>query len=300
MEITVVSIKSVNAFVILAQSQSFAEASHKLHISQPALSTAIKKMEEQLGGALFSRSTRSLKLTPEGATFLPVAKRLLADWDNALDDVMQLFRLEKGLLTISSMPSFAEGKLPFLLSSFGYAQPNIGIRVLDVVMELVIENVINERAELGFVFEPEDTDVISFKPMFDDEFILVMPPGHVLTTLKNITIADIIKYPFVSMNRGSSMRRWIDDVLARNNPKIRIVAEASQFGTIGNIVYSGMGIAIVPSMVEQQMRAKGCISSKVNDLNIIKRVGMITAKNRGLSAAAEAFVASLNISNNKQ
>lgn len=290
-----ISVKSVNAFVVLAQSHSFAEASQKLHISQPALSTAIKKMEEQLGGALFSRSTRTLKLTTEGATFLPVAKRLLADWENALDDVKQLFRLEKGLLTISCMPSFAEGKLPFLLSYFGYAQPKIGIRVLDVVMELVIKNVLNERADIGFIFEPEETDLLTFHPLFDDEFIVVMPPDHALSYMKEIAIDDILEYPFVSMNRGSSTRKWIDEKLATRVTKLRISAEASQFSTIGNLVYSGMGIAIVPSMVEQQMRAKGCVSSKVRGLDIIKRVGMISAKNRALSSAAQAFIENMKI-----
>jgi LysR family carnitine catabolism transcriptional activator len=290
-----VSIKSINAFCVLAQSQSFAEASQKLHISQPALSTAIKKMEGQLGGVLFSRSTRTLKLTPEGATFLPVAKRLLADWENALDDVKQLFRLDKGILTISSMPSFAEGELPYLLSCFGYAQPRIGIRVLDVVMELVIENVLNERAELGFIFEPEDTDLIKFTPMFNDEFIVVMPPKHALTEVRHITVDDIVEYPFVSMNRGSTMRKWVDERLATSSARIRIAGEASQFSTIGNLVYSGMGIAIVPAMVEQQMCSKGCISAVVDDLKIIKRVGMITAKNKGLSSVAQAFIKNLKL-----
>jgi len=290
-----VSIKNIQAFVELAKCQSFAEAAQKRHISQPALSTAIKKMEQQLGGALFSRSTRNVKLTPEGTSFLPVARRLLDDWENAIDDVKQLFKLEKGLLTIASMPSFAEGKLPILLASFGYAQPNIGVRVHDVVMELVIESVLSERAELGFVFEPEDNELLNFYPMFNDEFVLIMPPNHPLKANTKISLEDVIKYPFVSMNRGSTTRKWVDDKLMNNNQKISIAVEASQFGTIGNLVYSGMGIAIVPSMVQKQMEAKGCVSEKVDGLNIVKQVGLITPKSRSLSTAAEAFIASLDL-----
>jgi LysR family carnitine catabolism transcriptional activator len=290
-----VTIKNLQAFVELAKCQSFAEAAEKRHISQPALSSAIKKMEQQLGGALFSRSTRSVKLTPEGASFLPVARRLLDDWENAVGDVKQLFKLEKGLLTIASMPSFAEGRLPDLLASFGYAKPNIGVRVHDVVMELVIDSVLRDRAELGFVFEPEDKEALNFHPMFNDEFVLIMHPNHPLISGSEISIEDIIKYPFVSMNRGSTMRKWVDDELMNNKQKISIAVEASQFSTIGNLVCSGMGIAIVPAMVQKQMQAKGCVSEKVTGLNIVKQVGLITPKSRSLSTAAQAFIASLDL-----
>jgi LysR family carnitine catabolism transcriptional activator len=289
------SIKNIQSFVELAKCQSFAEAAQKRHISQPALSSAIKKMDQQLGGALFSRSTRSVRLTPEGASFLPVARRLLDDWENAIDDVKQLFKLEKGLLTIASMPSFAEGKLPDLLAHFGYAQPNIGIRVHDVVMELVIDSVLSERAELGFVFEPEDNELLNFYPMFNDEFVLIMSPNHPLNSNPKISLDDVIEYTFVSMNRGSITRKWIDDNLMNNGRNISIAVEASQFSTIGNLVYSGMGIAIVPSMVRKQMEAKGCVSANVTGLNIVKRVGLITRKNRALSTAAQAFIADLHL-----
>jgi LysR family carnitine catabolism transcriptional activator len=131
--------------------------------------------------------------------------------------------------------------------------------------------------------------------MFNDEFIVVMPPKHALAEVKHITVNDIVEYPFVSMNSGSTMRKWVDERLATSSARIRIAGEASQFSTIGNLVYSGMGIAIVPAMVEQQMRSKGCISAVVDDLKIIKRVGMITAKNKGLSSVAQAFIKNLKL-----
>ena len=290
-----ISIKNLQAFTILAKCQSFAEASQQLHISQPALSSSIKKMEGQLGGTLFSRSTRSVKLSPEGLAFLPVARRLLDDWENAVDDVKQLFELEKGLLTIASMPSFAEGVLPDLLASFGYAQPNIGVRIHDVVMELAIESVLSERSEIGFVFEPEDNESLHFYPMFNDEFVVIMPPRHALNSLSEIRLENLIDYQFVSMNRGSITRKWVDQKLSMSSRKYRTTVEASQFSTVGNLVYSGLGIAIVPSIVQHQMEAKGCISRKVTDLNIIKRVGMITPKNAALSSAAKAFIDGLPI-----
>lgn len=77
------TVKQLRAFLAVAQSLSFAQACERLHLSQPALSLAIKNLEQSLGGQLLVRTTRSVALTPEGETLLPIAVRLLADWDNA-------------------------------------------------------------------------------------------------------------------------------------------------------------------------------------------------------------------------
>lgn len=106
-----ISYRNMLAFIRVAESATFAEAAEKLHLTQPALSSAIKKMEEQLGGKLFSRSTRRVSLTPEGQTLLPNAKRLVNEWDETFHDMQNLFAMQQGKLTIAAMPSFAESKL---------------------------------------------------------------------------------------------------------------------------------------------------------------------------------------------
>jgi LysR family carnitine catabolism transcriptional activator len=288
-----VSFKNISAFVAVAQSQSFADAAKRMHLSQPALSSAVKKLEEQLGGRLFSRSTRRVKLTPEGAAFLPVARRLIADLENAIFDVKQLFNLEQGLLSIAAMPSFAEGRLPSLLSSFGYAQPSIGIRVIDEVMEKVIQSVIEQRVEIGFTFAPEDNDLVDFTPLFTDEFVLIMKAEHPLNNIPQLDMNKLDGHAFVAMNRGSSTRNWIESTFEKQSLKMKVAAEASQFSTIGNLVASGLGVSIVPSMCIAQMQAKGCVAKQVKGLNIVKSVGYITSKEGALSAIASEFINTL-------
>lgn len=87
-----VTIKQLRAFVAVAQFRSFIEASERLHLSQPALSITIKNLEGVVGGNLFNRSTRLIALTPEGQHFLPIAVRLLNDWDNACLDLTEHFQ----------------------------------------------------------------------------------------------------------------------------------------------------------------------------------------------------------------
>ena len=88
-----ITLKQLRTFITIAQSKSFAEASEILHLSQPALSISIKNLEETVGGKLLARSTRTLSLTPEGQIFLPTAKRLLADFDDAFIELAELFSL---------------------------------------------------------------------------------------------------------------------------------------------------------------------------------------------------------------
>jgi LysR family carnitine catabolism transcriptional activator len=284
-----ITIKNLNAFVNVAKYQSFALASESLHLSQPALSSAIKNLERSLGGNLLVRSTRRVALTPEGASFLPVARRLIDDFDGAILDVKQLFTMESGVLTIAAMPSFAHSILPNLLLSFGYAQPNVSVRVVDEVMESVIQHVLDGRAELGFVFAPENTDSLVFTPLFTEEFIVITPPNFI-HKLKRLNKKSITDHKFIAMNRGSSTRSWVDNTFAKDGLRLNIACEASQFETIGNLVATGLGISIVPSLCKQQMQMKGCECFTIDDLGIQRAIGYVTSSEHELSVAAKAFI----------
>ncbi|MDT0594407.1 LysR family transcriptional regulator [Glaciecola petra] len=289
-----ISYKNMKAFIEVAQSATFAEAAEKLYLSQPALSTSIKNMEEQLGGKLFIRSTRKVELSPEGRIFLPNAKRVLADFDGAIDDVKALFSAQTGSIVISAMPAFAEGQLAQIINGFNNKHANIAIRILDVVMEQAIENVRAGRAELGFVFKPQNIQGLHFTPLFTDEFCLVVPAKHVLATQKTCTLNQMSKFPMVAMNRESSLRMWLDAALNAANCKVNIVSEATQLGTIGQIVSQGLGIAIVPQLCRQQMQNKGLVCVPIKDLRLSKEVGVITLQNAKqqnlkLSTAGQRF-----------
>ncbi|MGQ8363857.1 LysR substrate-binding domain-containing protein [Glaciecola sp. 1036] len=279
------------AFVTVAQYSTFAEAAERLYLSQPALSTSIKNMESVLGGQLLSRSTRKVELTPEGQAFLPIAKRLIGDWENAIADVKAQFSLQHGHLVVAAMPSFAESILPKLLNRYHQYHPGVRIRVLDVVMEEVIKSVLEGRAELGFVFEPENLTNLDFQPIMQDSFIVVMKPSHPLANLKSLTMEQLIDYPMVSMNKGSSVRYWIDKVFESLGFEPKILVEAYQLGTLGQLLNfatqdSEHAFAIVPQLCLSQMQRKSLVGIKLNEASLSKAVGVISASRKPISAAA--------------
>lgn len=283
-----ISYRNMQAFVCVAESATFAEAAEKLHLTQPALSSAIKKMEEQLGGKLFSRSTRRVSLTPEGETLFPTAKRLLNDWDDAFHDIQNLFAMKQGKLTIASMPSFAESCLPDVLMCFHEMHPNIRLRVLDVVMESTIASVLNGEAEIGFTFEPELKDGLVYHSLFVDDFIAVVYPQHPLAKETEVNLSEVLTHRFVAMNRGSAVRRWTEEA-AVGVGALNIVTETGQLGSVGQFIAREMGISVVPNLCRHQMKNKGlvCLPLKGNPLS--KSVGLIKHSRGSLSVAADAF-----------
>src|SRR5690606_11179865 len=134
-----VTLKQLKAFVAVAECRSFADACGVVFLSQPALSMAIKNLEQAVGGKLLVRTTRTLILSPEGQTFLPVAKRLVADWETAFNDLHNLFAKHRGKLSIAAMPSYAASLLPGVLAQFYRDYPNMNVLIDDVIAELVNE-----------------------------------------------------------------------------------------------------------------------------------------------------------------
>ena len=284
-----ISYRQLFAFVQVAQSSTFAEAAEKMHVSQPALSLSIKKMEHHLGGTLISRSTRKVQLSPEGKEFLPVALRLLHDWDNAVEDITNVFAMRRGKLNIAAMPSFASSILPTILSAFHQQWENVNINVLDVVMESVIELVREGRAELGFTFENETLDGLDFYPMFSDKFIAVVPQTSPLSRFTQLDVEALCEYKFVAMNRGSSVRRWIDEYMEEQGLMLDIVVEAGQLTTLGQCVKNELGVSVIPGICQQQMESKGLTCIPIIDDKLRKRVGMIKKSRSNLSVPAKAL-----------
>jgi len=284
-----VSVKQLRAFVAVAETGSFAQACEQLNISQPALSIAVKNLEDEVGGSLFLRSTRSLSLSPEGSAFLPTAQRLLRDWSDAFTDLQRLYSLQQGKLTIAAMPSFASTRLPAVLATYRQQFPNIDIAVRDIVMEELIEAVRAGRVELGVAFEPDDSEGLEFEALFTDRFVAVLPEAHPLLARSRLRIKDLLGDTVITLNRGSSTRRWTEAAFARESLSPPAIFEAFQLTTVGAMAAAGLGVALVPALCEEQMHQLGARCKPISGRCIERRVGIIRRRRQQLSSAAVAM-----------
>lgn len=293
-----VTLKQVRAFVAVVQSNSFAEAASLIHLSQPALSSAIKVLETTIGGQLLVRTTRSFALTPEGESFYPVALRLLADWDGALDNLHNRFALREGKISIAAMPSFAANQLPIAIRQFKNNYPAVKIALNDVVAEEVVAMVHSGRVELGISFdhrdnEHSDNDDLIFTPLFEDRFIAVLPAEHPLLNNKQVSVRKLLESDFIALQAPSRVRQLINQVFADQGLPLSPAFETHQLTTIGRMVTNGLGVSIVPSLCEQQMKELGAHCRPLVKPSIRQKVGLITNRRYPLSAACQAMSVTL-------
>jgi LysR family carnitine catabolism transcriptional activator len=283
------NVKQLRAFLAVAQSLSFAQAGERLHLSQPALSLTIKALEEDLGGQLLSRTTRSVSLTPEGETLLPLARQLLADWDNTEELLRQRFTLQLGRVSVSAMPSFAGTLLPAALKVFRGRFPRVNVAVHDVINEQVLEMVRHRRVELGIGFEPESSNELLFTPFYMDRFVAVVPRESPLALRKELTWSDLLKEDFIALQRPSAVRLLLEDHVQAQYGKLSVAFESHQLSTVGRMVANGLGVSAVPSLCIQQMQELGAHCVALSEPRIERRIGLMMLADHQLSAAAQAL-----------
>lgn len=288
------TLKQLKVFSAVAKFKSFAEAAEFLHISQPALSISIKNLEDNVGGKLFYRSTRKLCLTPEGKVFLLRARRLLVDSENALEEIKNLFSLDRGHLNLAVMPSFASANLAKYIKLFKDDFPAVNIKIYDVVAEEAIEMVRIERAELAITFEPVELSDIDFQPLFTDKFVAALPTKHPLCERQEILWSQLTKYPFIALQKPSSIRYLIEQKLAPLNEKLQVEIETNQLSTIVKLITKGLGLSAMPQIYANNIAQQGIVYRPLVQPEITRHIGLVTKKRAALSKTAQQFISSIS------
>ena len=281
--------RQLHAFVTVAQTLSFARAAELLHLSAPALSLAIRKLERDLGGALFSRSTRQVRLTPEGAELLPQAIQLMGDWASVRDRLRQRFTLQRGHVAIAAMPSFAGSVLPHVLREFRRRHPRVEVTVHDVINEQAAELVALGRVELAFGFEPEGVPAVEFQRLWTERFVAIVPRGAPVPNARVIRWAELLQLPFIALQRPSSTRRLFEDALARQGQQVSVALETHQLSTVIQMVAAGLGVSVLPAMLATQSLASGARVLQLRGPAMSQAVGMMSRREQRLSTAAAAL-----------
>ncbi len=283
------SIQQLRVFVAVAHSRSLAEASERVHLSQPAISIALRKLEENVGGALFARTTRQLALTPEGEAFLPVAVRLLNDWNEAFEDLNDQFSKQRGKVTVAALPTLAAGLFPRVIKLFHEAYPRINLSLHDVLAEQINQMVREGRADLGLSVPPSDADDLTFEPVLEDSYVAVCPCGHPLLSQSTVAWRQLAAYPFIGINRLSSSRQDIDRIMQSVGERLDILCDARQIATVGRMVAAGLGISVLPSLSFRQIATDGIEHRPLNEPTIRRELGIILSRRHPPSAATSAL-----------
>ncbi|MDV2488019.1 LysR family transcriptional regulator [Acinetobacter johnsonii] len=284
------TLKQLKAFLVLARTLNYANAANELCLSQSALSLSIKTLEEELGGKLFKRNTRRVEITLEGQSLIPYAKKLLANWEDMEKDVKQRFKLNRGTLNIASMPFATHAVLPEVMHDFAQQHPNISFSIHDITNEKIIEKVQEGIFEIGICFEPKPNDQLIFQPLFNEDFLALLPKHHVLAKQKSVTWLELCSYPFVTLQNPSIIRHVIEEHCAALQVVLDLKVECHQISSLSHFVAYGMGVSAIPRHFQKFIDLEKNVLVEIEDNQAQLAVGIIYKKDYELSNMSSQFI----------
>ncbi|AOA57814.1 LysR family transcriptional regulator [Acinetobacter larvae] len=284
------TLKQIKSFLILARTLNYAHAAAELYISQSALSLTIKTLEQDLGGKLFKRNTRRVELTAEGHSLIPYARRLMANWDEMEYDIKQLFKFNRGSLSLASMPYITHAILPGVIQNFLQQYQNINFSIHDITNETVIELVKDSIFELGICFEPEVKDQLHFTSLFNEDFVALLPLTHALGRAEQVTWDELCENRFVTLKKPSVVRHLIDEFCQSRQLNLDVQVECHQITSMCNFVAIGAGVTVIPRHFQYSIDPKRTIIREIRGEKLQRAVGVIYNKNFEISKISQTFI----------
>ena len=245
-------------FVAMVEERNFHKAAERVFRTQPALSMALRKLEQELGAALFDRSSRNdYALTDSGEVLYDYAKRLLNLRDEALTSLRQLHTLQSGRIRIGANESTSLYVLPQLILSFREQYPRIKIEVYRQLSAKLPYEVRQRNLDIAILsFLPEDNDLETTLIM-RDQLVLVASPEHHLANEPRVHIRDLGAESFIAHNVHSPARQKVIDTFRKYQTPLNITTEIATMETIKKFVALNIGLGFIPLMCVQEAVERG-------------------------------------------
>ncbi len=279
----------VQAFVALAERESFGKAAESLFLSQAALSRRIRNLEINLGVRLVDRTTRTISLSTVGRSFLPQARRLLGELESALQQIREQRQALAGNVTLACVPTVGVRFLPRVLEAYASAFPDNRVSVLDHSSVGVQQAVLDRAAEFGIGIEDRLVPEIEYEELLHDRFVLVCRNEHRLARRKAVPWSELEHEALILPGAGSSNRPLLDDQLPAGIA-LQARFEVQRSTTAVGMVAAGVGVAIVPDLALQpgaypMLAAVPLVQPAVSRAFVVMR-----RRGSSLSPAAEALL----------
>lgn len=270
-------LRQLRQFVVLAEEGSFSIAAQRLCMAQPPLSVAIRKLEEEIGHALFVRGSRGVRLTAAGEAALQMARRCL-EAAAQVKTVAQLAEVgDSGRLRIGFSGSVTVRLLPRLLQAFSQHCPAVHLDLSEGTNLELLTRVEAGELDLGLVRLPTSRPPeLRFQQVETDHFCLALPKGHALLRKPRITLAQLEGLPFIAYAPSpvGGLHAAASQVLQRAGVAPLVTQEAVQVQTVLGLVASGLGVALVPAANTPYQRSSGAVFRPLADLPGDAQIGI--------------------------
>ena len=278
----------LQAFTAISRLGSFRAAAQAIHLSQPALSRRVDKLEAALGVRLLERSTRRVSLTAVGREFARKAQGWLDEIDATLLGVAELAQQRTGLVTLACVPSAARFFLPAVLQRFHAEMPRIRVHSHDGHANEVLLAVTSGVADFGLNFDGQQEGGLLFRPLLRDRFVLACRRDHPLAQRRNVRWSELAGERVLASGSASGNRLLLERALSEQGQGLHPVAEARHVQTVLGLVEAGLGVAPVPRLALHESLG-ALVGVPLVQPSVHRMIGLIRRQGVQLGPAAKAL-----------
>jgi DNA-binding transcriptional LysR family regulator len=278
-------------FLALVEEGNFSRAAERVGRTQPALSLALKRLEEELGERLLDRNPRKVVPTEAGRLLQNYAHRLLFLREEAQTSIAEMRGLTRGRLRIGANESTSLYLLPELLVAFRKRHPGIKVEVFRSTSEQIPRQVLEYGLDVGFISFDPGTAGVQSDLIHRDPLVLVVPPKHPLARRREVRVEELGAETFVAHNARTPARTRLVDFFAAHRTPLNIAVELSTIETIKAFVIRGAGLAILPRMsVADALKDRRLKEVRIKGMAIERAIRIVHRPEGELSHAAQAFL----------
>lgn len=280
-------INDLIAFRAVAELGNFRKAAESIHISQPAFSRRIDKLEQALGTKLLERTTRRVSLTAVGRDFHKQLRQILDALDVTLLNIRGVAATRMGEVTVACVPSAVNYFLSEVVKIFHERYPKTRVRIIDDSANKVLMAVAQGEADFGLNFTGSQENDIEFTPILEERFVAACHKAHPLAKRKSVRWADLADHDYISVSKESGNRLLLEQALAGLSRQPQSLYETHHGTTMIGLVEAGLGVAAVPAMAMPQKGHPLLVSVPLTDPVVTRKMGLIRRRSSLLTPAAQ-------------
>ena len=289
--IDAMNLSRMRIFYEVADTLSFSQAAARLNVTQPAVSTQIRLLEENIGVKLFARLGKKIVLTEAGEVLVGYARKIFRLRDEAEETMKEMRLVRRGTLRVGTTHTYAGHIMPPLLAKFQSAFPQVNVVLEEGPSVEIVRGLASLTVEVAVVAHPGKIKRVVFNYLRSEDLVLICPPDHRLAHADELKVSRLAREPFIMREKGSGTRRVVDELFRRHKITPRTVFETSNAEVIKEQVAAGVGLSFLTrSAVNSDLRLGRM--APIGLRNEMLRLEIYTAVLAGhdLSQPARAFL----------
>ena len=280
----------LETFLAVARYSSFSRAAERRFRTQPAISSQIRALEEEVGAKLFDRSGGRVALTGAGKVFQEYAEQTLDSRRSMLTAVAEMERVPRGEIVVGANEGTCLHILPEVFAEFRKLYPEVGVQISRLERAKIMESINDNSVDFGVVSTPVDDKRLTTVNIHQDELVIIAPPQHSLSRLKQSTVAEVAQFPLL-LPRAGRTRDALDHLFEERRLKPRIAMELDSSELLKRFVAADVGVGFIArSNVSEDVKAGALAAIPMADASIRRDLALVYRKDKALSRAAIRFI----------